>query len=344
MIQRRYNPNLCLAIMVVAVVVALALGMLEKQFGIFDAADALAIKTVKSVRSQYGNVGMAAVTAMGGETGLMIVVFILFWLGYTTEFVIFLLLLLFGNVVNARMKEFFELSRPSSHEIARVVDADGYGYPSGHSQNGMFYSWLIYMFVRKYWYLCLIPALLMAASRIYLGVHYFSDTVGGLLLGFGLVAGAMGIYGYVQDWDAARKSIRKSAMLKVALSLALSAGYLVFAWGLPEAFRYSGFLAGFFIVYSMLGFRWQSRNPFFSFIVILVGVIVLLSLRVGLSAVLPPTAAGNYCRYLILGVILAASPLAFTKLGLLKRTAAETGATAEQGPAEETTSEPEEHV
>lgn len=319
MIQRKYNLNVCLALAVGAILLTLALGALQKQYGMFDGADALAIRVTKSVRAQYLTYAMTAVTSLGNEMGLMAVICIIFWLGHTAEMIAFLLMLLFGNAINTHLKEFFELARPQSHEISHIVGARGYGYPSGHSQSGALYSWLIYAFVNRYWYLCLIAALLMAASRIYLGVHYLSDTVGGLICGFGIVIGGTGIYGHVRDLSSLRESIRGSRAFGVALSLALSAVYLAVAWGQRQAFSYAGFLAGFFIVYSMLGFRWRSRNPFFAIIVAVVGLAVLLSLRVGLAMVLPQTQLSNYCRYFALGVFLAISPLLFVKIRLLKR-------------------------
>lgn len=319
MIQRKYNLNACLAIMVACFIVALVVGALEKRFGIFDGADALAIRLTKSLRTTSLNVIMTGVTSLGNEMGSMVIVCIIFWLGYTTEFVMLLLMLLFGNTLNSYMKDFFELARPQPHEVSSVVDAEGYGYPSGHSQSGMLYSWLLYALIGRYWYICLLAALAMAASRIYLGVHYFSDTLGGLIMGFGLVVGAMGIYGHARELASLRESIRRSRLLKLALAVALSLVYLAVSWGTPDAVKYSGFLAGFFIVYPMLGFRWRSRNVFLTIAVIIVGLAVLLSLRVGLGLALPRTDPSNYVRYFVLGVVLALSPLLFTKTRLLKR-------------------------
>ncbi|GAB4336648.1 MAG: hypothetical protein Kow0099_09690 [Candidatus Abyssubacteria bacterium] len=319
MIQRKYNLNVCLAIMVAAFLVTLALGALQKQYGIFGAPDAAASQFIKSIRVVPLTVAMTVITSLGDELGLMAISCIIFWLGYTAEFIAFLLMLLFGNAVNTHLKEFFELPRPQSHEISTIIRAQGYGYPSGHSLIGMFYSWLIYSFVRKYWPICLLAALLMAFSRIYLGVHYFSDTIGGLIFGLGIVIGATGIYGHVRDLANLRETIRRSLALKVTLALVLSFFYLAVAWGQPEASRYAGFLAGFFILYPMLGFRWRSRNIFFTILVALLGLAVLLGLRIGLGMMLPSMGWAHYLRYSIIGAVLAGSPFIFTKIGLLKR-------------------------
>ncbi|MBI5116758.1 phosphatase PAP2 family protein [Candidatus Poribacteria bacterium] len=319
MIQRKYNLNLCIAIMLGAVLLTLALGALQKQYGIFDGADAAAIRLTEAVRSVYLTPEMWTISWIGEEMGLMIIICVVYWLGYTTEAITFLLTLLFGNVINSRMKEFFELHRPLDTEISKLYEADGYGYPSGHSQTGMLYAWLIYAFVQKYWYLCILAAFSMAVSRIYLGVHYFSDTVGGLLCGLGVVVGATGIYGHARDFSSLRESLRRSAALRVLSSLALSVIYLLFAWPAPEASKYSGFLLGFFVIYSTLGFRWRSRGVPFSVLASVVGLAVLMGVRVGLSAILPKTDISNYCRYFALGVLLAGSPLVFVKMGLLEK-------------------------
>jgi hypothetical protein len=216
------------------------------------------------------------------------------------------------------MKEFFELSRPSEHEIEWLSHADGYGYPSGHTHVGMLYPWLIYSFIEKFWYLCLLAGVAMAASRIYLGVHYFSDTIGGFICGLGVVIAATGIYGQVRELNVARETIRNSLALKVALPLALSAAYLFLAWGLGGNFQYAGLLAGFFMAYSMLDFKWRPRNAPLMILTIALGLGIFVAARVGLKAILPANNIGNYMRYFFMGILLAGSPLAFVKFGLLQ--------------------------
>jgi undecaprenyl-diphosphatase len=327
MTQRTRNANIHLAAAIGALALVMVLGALQAKSGIFDGADAAAIHTALTLRTPALTFFMRVITAMGDETGLMVVVCAVFWLGYSTEAIVFLLLLLFGNVVNERFKDFFELARPSEDRIAWLSHADGYGYPSGHTQNGMFYSWLVYAFVKKCRYLCLIPVFLLAASRIYLGVHFFSDTAGGFLSGLGVVGVGLAIIGYSRDLGLFRDAIKRSLALKIACSLALSTTYLFFAWGLDPAFKYAGFLAGFFIAYSTIGFRWRSRNALLAPVVVVVGLAILMGVRGGLKAVLPPHDASDYLRYLLSGGFMGISPLLFVKVGLLARV-------VESGPAE----------
>jgi undecaprenyl-diphosphatase len=320
MIQRKYNLNICLAIAVGAVLLTIVLGALQRQFGIFDGADAMAIEVAKTARLFYPlTFVMSVITFFGDEMGLMIFICVVFWQGHRTEAAAFLLMLLFGGIINTRLKEFFELSRPLDNEISKLYHADGYGYPSGHSMTGMLFSWFIYSFLQKYWYLCILAAFTMAASRIYLGVHYFSDTVGGLICGFGIVAGSAGLYSHFRDLHSLGESIRNSFALKAALALAISGAYLALASGLDGDWKYAGFLGGFFLVYSMLNIRWRKRNLFCSAMVTIVGLIALLVIRGGLKKFLPEGDPSDYFRYFITGVMLAGSPYLFIKIGLLRK-------------------------
>ena len=91
--------------------------------------------------------------------------------------------------INFLLKNILQRPRPTEF---RLIDESGYSFPSGHSMVSMaFYGFLIYLIYKyvmnKKLKLILISLLsllifLIGISRIYLGVHYTSDVIGGFLI------------------------------------------------------------------------------------------------------------------------------------------------------------------
>jgi membrane-associated phospholipid phosphatase len=92
-------------------------------------------------------------------------------------------------------KALVERGRPDTVAAHLLYGADSYGYPSGHAARAAALAGaLIWVFVPVRWRLpaaaagAVIGGLAMGYARVSLGVHFPSDTIGGMLLGVAWLA------------------------------------------------------------------------------------------------------------------------------------------------------------
>ena len=118
------------------------------------------------------------------------------WLVYKREkqLAIWLLLTNFLTISGINQLVKFLIERPRPDLFDHLILVGGYSFPSGHSMGSVvFYGslalTLVYLWPRHFkhpallYSLASLLSLALAWSRIFLGVHYFSDTLAGLSLG-----------------------------------------------------------------------------------------------------------------------------------------------------------------
>ena len=73
-----------------------------------------------------------------------------------------------------------------------VQRADDFSFPSGHTTNSLACAWVLFRRTPRKWGVpALVLAILISLSRLYVGIHYPTDVVGGAVIGIGSACLAM---------------------------------------------------------------------------------------------------------------------------------------------------------
>lgn len=130
------------------------------------------------------------ITNFGGAIFIIILTVVLFVLIKNKKIGISIISnLVIITAINQILKRIVQRPRPTEY---RIIEETGYSFPSGHSMVSMaFYGYLIYLIYKyvknKYlkWISIILLSILICSigiSRIYLGVHYTSDVLGGFFI------------------------------------------------------------------------------------------------------------------------------------------------------------------
>jgi undecaprenyl-diphosphatase len=158
-----------------------------------------------------------------GSTKIVVILclFIIFFLykvlHHRMELLLFIGVVAGSPILNLLLKETFQRARPDLHVL---IEIGGYSFPSGHAMNAFtIYGILTFLLWRHIFNksgrtLLLIVSsffiIMIGISRIYLGVHYPSDIIGGYFAsGFWLAASI-----WFFQWYMERRPQFTSRMLK----------------------------------------------------------------------------------------------------------------------------------
>lgn len=164
-----------------------------------DRADVWVGKMIAPVQAARSIEAFLIVTAFGGGTGIIVVAVGFAYLARLGTASVFRLTFLLSTVLvaNKVLKEFFARARPDALSWFDLLPS--FSFPSAHATSVMalygFIAVLLYRRYHRFAYVFLpgLVIMLVGASRVVIGAHYFTDVLGGYLLGLALLALALAL-------------------------------------------------------------------------------------------------------------------------------------------------------
>lgn len=141
---------------------------------------------------------------------IVLSLFLLFFLfkvlHHRFELILFVFAIAGSSILNGILKNLFQRVRPDLH---RLIDVEGYSFPSGHAMNAFtvygIISFLLWRHITSrlgrvtLLFVSIVMILAIGISRIYLGVHYPSDIVGGYFASGFWITTAILFFQYYQE-------------------------------------------------------------------------------------------------------------------------------------------------
>lgn len=290
---------------------------------------------LEKIRTPFWNGVMSAVTQLGGEVIFIVAAVVVFWCVSKWEGYYLMTVAFCGTVLNQFLKLICRVPRPwvrdpnfTIVESARA-EATGYSFPSGHTQNAIgLFGGMARWGGRRWVRLGLTAlALIIAFSRMYLGVHTPADVGVSLVLAAALV---LGLYPLMRR---AQEKPRYMGYVLAAM-LVVSGAFVVFveAYGFSADTDAENLASGIGNAWKMLGavagmtLAWLLDRRYIHFetqavwwvqvIKVAVGMALLLAIKSGLKAPLLALLgheglAGGVRYFLLVLVAGAVWPLVF---------------------------------
>lgn len=281
---------------------------------------------LEKIRNPFLNVIMQLITYLGQENLFIIAAIGVFWCvnkrrGYYMMTVGFV-----GVSLNQIMKLIFRIPRPWVLDPKFTVvesakpDAMGYSFPSGHTQSASVVFGTTARWTERRWvrYVCIAATLLVAFSRMYLGVHTPLDVTASLAMG---VLTVFALYPYFANPD---RSVLPMILVVLGLAGAFALTMELYPFGADfdkayiantteNAFKIFGSVAGIAIGCPIEEryVKFDTAAPLAVQAIKLAAGFVVISilrsvLKAPLNALMPESAAGAV-RYFI--IVLFACPL-----------------------------------
>ena len=271
------------------------------------------LKYVQSFSNETLDSFFEIITMLGEEWFFIILFAIFFWcfnksFGYKLAFIC-----LTSAAINTIIKEIVKLPRPIGYEGIKSIreeTAEGYSFQSGHTQHSSSLLATLMIEFKKKWlyFIGALGILLVGFSRMYLGVHWPSDVIGGLIIGILWTMIAIKIF----DWSKDRGNPMLLGVFVIPMII------LMLFFQTATYYKVVGTLLTLWIGYII-------DDKYFSFVTkavwwkqilkLVIGFLGLILIKVYVKKLLPLTIYSDFLRYALMGIWMTViSPIIYRAL------------------------------
>jgi len=274
------------------------------------------LRMIEEIRTPFLDSLIGLLTRLGEETIGIVLLCLIFWciskkIGYVMGVAFFL-----SGLTVQGMKICFRIERPwvidpAFEPVPGAKEyATGYSFPSGHTQSAAaFYGSLGAQVKQKYWKAILfaIPVI-VAFSRIYLGVHTLLDVAVSLIITFLLIWLTVRVFSN-DDESFKRTLFISSAIILYTLIVVLVAAVLYsngtiedknIADCLKAAGAGIGFAVGMFIERTYIKFSVKTKKLIWQPVKFIIGIVGVLAFQEGLKPILGTGLIVDMIRYFLM--------------------------------------------
>jgi membrane-associated phospholipid phosphatase len=274
------------------------------------------------------------ITNTASEEFFLLVVPIILWVYSLPVGVWFTMVFLLSWATNGLLKDFFHTTRPylaDSRVRGLMVDTGGgYAFPSGHTENATVFWFYLAVLVRRWWFwlVAMVMVALVGLSRMYLGLHWPQDVIGGFLVGAVFV---LVVWGLFRLWNGRGWHLPLWAWLLISLAGPVAI-LLVTEWAatsdtVSTTAHAMGVLAGMGMGYALeeryVGFQARGAAWWKHVLKVVIGLAGVFVLQLALKPVFSlflPVDWEAFLRYGLMGAwVSLGAPALFVLLRLARR-------------------------
>jgi membrane-associated phospholipid phosphatase len=275
---------------------------------------------VQQIRTGFLDSLFITISALGGTLFYMAVLPFIYWCMDRTVSTRLIFLFLMSEWVNSEVKSLFDQPRPYHlNNSVKIGDTGGPGLPSGHAQGSVLFWGYLSIWIRRTWFAILTAAiiLIMALSRLYLGMHFPTDIFGGWAIAIMLIVLMVVFQDRISEMIsglAMRDQIILAMTVPLLLAMIAPSKWSVSPMGLMAGFGTACAIESKFINFAEPSGYLQSLIRYIS------AILILILLDAGMRAIFPGEGAPSFLIFVYIETLIdglwigAGAPWMFSKI------------------------------